>query len=175
MIFGKIATFGGFSWNSPKLPSKNLRNSSHFQPGAEMTENSMIFMIFCKFPVSKFLVKTEIRWVLINFTFFTPRAAYVSVARTRVPVWEGKPGCRLKNHKISFKRNSRFQWNFWCFMICCRICVRYVWAFLIVYVFFSGRYLKSFLEVVRFILTEYEPVSSHGDLKYIKCYDCWRI
>ena len=26
-----------------------------------------------------------------------------------------------------------------------------------------GRGLKSFLEVVRFILTEYEPVGSHGD------------
>ena len=27
----------------------------------------------------------------------------------------------------------------------------------------SGSYLKSFLEALRFILTDYEPVSSHGE------------
>ena len=27
----------------------------------------------------------------------------------------------------------------------------------------SGRYLESFLEALCFILTEYEPVSSHGE------------
>ena len=34
-----------------------------------------------------------------------------------------------------------------------------------------GRYLKSFLDVFRFLLAEYQLVLSHGDPKYIKFYE----
>ena len=36
----------------------------------------------------------------------------------------------------------------------------------------AGRYLKSFLEAVRFFLTEYEPISSHGDPIQPQNYTC---
>ena len=34
-----------------------------------------------------------------------------------------------------------------------------------------GRCLKSFLEVLRFVVTEYRAVRSHGDLIHIENYD----
>ena len=34
-----------------------------------------------------------------------------------------------------------------------------------------GRCLKSFLEVLRFVVTEYRAVRSHGDLIHVENYD----